>query len=274
MKVAAISPSEGGGIFAKRKKEAPTQMPQTGDILMIVFGAAPITLLLVGGLVVAVGFAVKYFLENGKPIEQELYWYLVAGIAIPFLIGGLLCAICYRVRPTEAFQNQDTSGDPALLADLATAEDAVCKLLTRVDGFIQSDVGPAGQSNSQLVLAAQMKAREGVAVVDCSATEAALEDAPHRLTRLEETLRSLTGPELQRTYDKTMRCEGFQDIAGPQPTSRERLTAIQATIRDQQTRLLGPVDQKTADLQRGIASDCDKRRGAAAAQTLPGGSKS
>ena len=139
------------------------------------------------------------------------------------------------------------------------------------DGFIQSDVGPAGQSDSQLVLAAQMKAREGVAVVDCSATEAALEDVPHRLTRLEETLRSLTGPELQRTYDKTMRCEGFQDLPVAAPTNRQRLATIQTTIRDQQTRLLAPVDQKTADLQRGIASDCDKRRGAAAAQTLPGG---
>jgi hypothetical protein len=246
-------------------------MLQTGDILMIVFGAAPISLLLIGGLVVAIGLAVKYFLENGKPIEPVLYWYLVAGIAIPFLIGGLLCVICYRVRPTEAFQMQDISGDPNLLADLIVAEDAVCKLITRVDGFIQNDVGPAGQSDSQLVLAAQMKARDGVAVVDCSATEAALEDAPHRLTRLEETLRSLTGPELQRTYDKTMRCEGFQDLATPEPTNRQRLTAIQATIRDQQTRLLAPVDQKTADLQRGIASDCDKRRAAAAAQTLPGG---
>lgn len=243
---------------------------------MIIFGVAPIVLLLVGGLVIAIGLAVKYFLENGKPIEKELYWYLVAGIAIPFLIGGLLCAICYRVRPMEAFQIQNTSDatdDPTLLADLATAEDAVCKLITRTDGFIQSDVGPAGQSDSSLVLAAQMKAREGVAVVDCSATGAALEDVPHRLTRLEETLRSLTGPELQQTYNKTMRCEGFQDlpVATLQPTTRQRLLAIQTTIRDQQTRLLGPVDQKSADLQRGIASDCDKRRGAAAAQTLPGG---
>lgn len=248
---------------------------QTGDILMLVFGTAPLSLLVVVGILVGIYLLASYIVEHGKPLDPALYVYLVFGIAIPFLIGGLLCVICYRVMPREAFQDGSGSEDATLLTDIAAAEEAVCKLITRVDGFIQSDVGPAGQSDSQLVLAAQMKAREGVAVVDCSATEAGLEDVPHRLTRLEETLRSLTGPELQRTYDKTMRCEGFQDVATAmiQPP-RARLTAIQATLRNQQTRLLAPVDQKSADLQRGIASDCDKRQGAAAAQRLPGGSKS
>ena len=245
-----------------------------GKILMIVLGAGPLALLATGAVIVGLAAAVIYIQNN--PPDPAVPWLIMAGIAIPILLIGLLCVICYRVMPREAFQDVSADiADPTLLTDLGVTEDAVCKLITRVDGFIQSDVGVAGQSDSQLVLAAQMKAREGVAVVDCSATEAALEDVPHRLTRLEETLRSLTGPELQRTYDKTMRCEGFQDLPSiPVAVSRTRLTAIQATLRDQQTRLLAPVDQKSADLQRGIASDCDKRRGAAAAQSLPGGSGS
>jgi len=207
-------------------------------------------------------------------------WMGGIGIAIPIVLVGLLCLSCVTIRPTEAFQDGSGSPtptgekaeDPTLLADLAAAEDAVCKLITRVDGFIQNDQGPAGQSDSQLILAAQMKARDGVAMVDCSEAEAAQEDVPHRLTRLEETLKSFTGPELQRTYDTTMRCEGFQDMVTPVvPTPRQRLTAVQATLQDQQTRLLAPVDQKTADLKRGIASDCDKKRAAAATQSLPGG---
>lgn len=238
-----------------------------GKIIMIVLGAGPIALLLVGALI---GGAV--YIASQIKWDPAVPWLIMGALSIPLLLIGLLCVTCYRVMPREAFQDlhADSSGgaDTALLTDLAAAEDAVCRLITRVDGFIQNDVGPAGVSDSQLILAAQMKAREGVAMVDCSATEAAMEDVPHRLTWLEETLRSFTGPELQRTYDTTMRCEGF--VGDPQDP-RTRLTAIQATLRTQQVRLLAPLDQKTEDLKKGIASDCDKKKAAAKAQTLPGG---
>ena len=241
-------------------------MALTDNAVIALFVTMPIVAVLVAvGLLVLIVYAMPYLtqLKTSPSPPKMFYWMGGVGIVTPIVLAGLLCAACYTIHPIEAFQ--DVSGavsvdNPTLLTDLAAAEDATCKLITRVDGFIQNDLGPSGQADSQLILAAQMKARDGVAMVDCSATEAALEDVPHRLTRLEETLRSFTAPELQRTYDTTMRCEGF---VGAPPTNRERLTAIQATIRDQQTRLLAPVDQKTEDLQRGIASDCDKRRAAA-----------
>lgn len=242
-------------------------MTLTDNAVIALIVTMPVAAVLVAvGLLLLIVYAMPYIrqLKASPSPPKMFYWMGATGLALPIVLAGLLCAACYTIHPREAFQ--DVSGavsvdDPTLLTDLAAAEDATCKLITRVDGFIQNDLGPSGQADSQLILAAQIKARDGVAMVDCSATEAALEDVPHRLTRLEETLRSFTAPELQRTYDTTMRCaEGF---VGAPPTNRERLTAIQATLRDQQTRLLAPVDQKTEDLQRGIASDCDKRRAAA-----------
>lgn len=224
-------------------------------------------------LAIGIGLVGLYFYGLGqlaavlRSAPREAMWMLVAGLVIYFLTGVLMCITCYRVIPREAFANGNGNGengegevpDPTLLADISAAEDAVCKLITRVNGFIQNDVGRAGQLDSSLVLEAQTKARDGVDMVDCSASDTV--EIAHRLTRLEETLRSFTEPELQRTHDTTVRCEGFQDGA---PTVRQRLTAIQASIHDQQTRLLAPIDAKTDDLRRGNASDCDKRRAAAA----------
>lgn len=258
-------------------------------IIGLVVGMPVVAIVLLLGLAFGIAKLWSYlepYMDQLKAMDRSqhklFFWMGVTGVAMLLVLPGLLCAACYTVRPTEAFQDGSGSTDtntaasaeedPTLLADLAAAEDAVCKLITRVDGFIQNDQGPAGQSDSQLILAAQMKAREGVSMVDCSEAEAAQEDVSHRLTRLEATLKSFTGPELQRTYDTTMRCEGFADLVTPVvPTLRQRLTAVQATLQDQQSRLLAHVDQKTADLKRGIASDCDKKRAAAATQSLPGG---
>lgn len=254
------------------------------DILLLVFSwSAPLVILLIGVLAFGAWKLYEFSVALSDRItDPSVKWFGFAGVAGIVLIFSFICMICYRVYPTESFQDgsgsfpPDEKVDPTLLTDLAAAEDAACKLITRVDSFIQNDVGPAGQSDSQLILDAQMKARGGVTMVDCSSAEAASEDVDHRLTRLESTLKSFTGPELQRTYDTTMRCEGFvgslkDPVATVEPTPRQRLTTIQATLKDQQTRLLAPVDQKTEDLKKGIASDCDKKKAAAAAQKLPGG---
>jgi hypothetical protein len=250
------------------------------DTLLLVFGwSAPLLILLLVGLAF-VGWKIYQVLSAIRIEDPSVKWFAFAGVAGFFLLTVFACLVCYRVHPTEAFQDvsastsseeeEPTANDPTLPADLASAEDAVCKLITRVDQFLQNDVGPAGQSDSQLILAAQMKARDGVSMVDCSAAESETSDIESRLSRLESTLKSFTGPELQRTYDTTMRCEGFQDlVTSVELTPRQRLTAIQATIRDQQIRLLAPVDQKTEDLKRGIASDCDKKRAAARVTPSP-----
>jgi hypothetical protein len=191
-------------------------------------------------------------------------------IGIFFMGSILLCLLCFRAIPREAFVDGSggaTEDDTALMTEITAAEEAVCKLITRVDGFILNDVGPAGQKDPGLVTAAQSKAREGVDMVACPVSSTGAEghepvDAAHRITRLEETLRAFTAPELQRTYDTAMKCEGFAS-GSDAADLRTRLTAVQATLQDQQKRLLAPIDQKTADLHKGIASDCDKRRGAA-----------
>lgn len=249
-------------------------MPSTTDtIVLIVAWTWPFVVLgLIAGLL-GLYLAYDWLQRNRNILKPEFYWFVVAGVATPLLLLGFGCMVCWRVFPTEGFEDAST-----LLTDLQATEDAVCKLITRVDGFIQNDVGPAGQNDTGLIDAAQAKARAGVTMVDClppvGSPDKEEMDVKQRLTRLEDTLRAFTGPELQRTYDTTMKCEGFQDASGSAlPSPRDRLTAIQATLRDQQNRLLAPVDQKSADLQRGVLSDCDKRRGAAAAQKLPGGSQ-
>ena len=234
-------------------------MTETDRILRIVFGVTlgPIAVI----LVLAVLAGLVMWLDIQKDRVPPEFWNWTAGLIAAFFLGSiLLCLLCFRAIPREAFQ--DMSGDTTLLADIATTEEAVCKLITRVDGFLQNDVGPAGQKDPGLVTDAQSRARAGIEMVACSAggDDVSGEEA-HRITRLEETLRSFTGPELQRTYDTAMKCEGFQGAAPP--SLRERLTAVQATLQDQQKRLLAPIDQKTEDLHKGIASDCDKRRGTA-----------
>jgi hypothetical protein len=231
-------------------------MTETDRILRIVFGVTlgPIAVIL--ALAVVVGLV--FWLDKEKDKAPPEVWNWMAGLIAAFFLGSiLLCFLCFRAIPREAFQ--DMSDDTTLLADIAATEEAVCKLITRVDGFLQNDVGAAGPKDPGLVSEAQTRARAGIDMVACSDDVSGEEE--HRITRLEETLRSFTGPELQRTYDTAMKCEGFQGAATP--SLRERLTAVQATLQDQQKRLLAPIDKKTEDLHRGIASDCDKRRGAA-----------
>jgi hypothetical protein len=237
-------------------------MNDSAKVASIFFGVT-VGPLLVALMLGGIGFGI-YWLDTHKADVPSEFWTWIIGMLAVFFLGSiLLCLLCFRVHPREAFQ--DLSGgntDATLVADIAAAEEAVCKLITRVDGFLQNDVGAAGQKDPGLVSDAQSRARAGVDMVACSADASG--EAAHRITRLEETLRSFTGPELQRTYDTAMKCEGFQGTAlQPPPSLRDRLTAVQATLQDQQKRLLAPIDQKTEDLHRGIASDCDKRRGSA-----------
>jgi uncharacterized protein YukE len=186
---------------------------------------------------------------------------------------------CGNIHPVEQFVGQginDTQTDPmqTLWTGIAEAEEAVCKYITRADGFIQNDLGKPGHDNPSLVSAAQQKARDaaGGPLTDCTAAWPAtltdvssytldqeLSDADNRLTRLETTLQGFTGVVFQNTYNKTVKCptEGF---ATSLTTLQQRLTAVQAVIKQQQSALLGPIDQKTEDIKKGHLSDCDKAR--------------
>lgn len=180
------------------------------------------------------------------------------------------------IYPRELFTDISAGSDPttALLSDIAAAEKDVCDLITRTDKFIQNDVGKPGYDNPQLVTDAQQKARTAVGspITDCQADwsadvsgDMALQEADNRLTRMEATLKSFTGPELQSTYNKSVQCqEGFTDGLSD---LQQRLAAVKSTIATQQQKLLKPIDDKTAALQRGEASDCDKKRGGNVAVT-------
>jgi hypothetical protein len=75
---------------------------------------------------------------------------------------------------------------------------------------------------------------------------------------------------LQKTYNRTVPCqEGFYDTGSVADVSglQARLAAVRTEIQTQQTKLLKPIDDKNAALQRGEVSDCDKRRGAKVAVT-------
>ena len=230
------------------------------DVGLLALGLSPFAILLLAGLLVA-GYLFASRFDDAKA-NSELGMMFGGCLAVVAAITLLLCIFCSQPRPRELFVDAagvglDASDEAILLRDISAAEAAVCKLITRADGFIQNDVGKAGQDNPELVTAAQQKARADLDMVTCGDPTTDMLDMDHRLTRLESTLSGFTGPEFKRTYDATVPCqEGFVGDA------RARLTAIQATIAEQQQKLLGPIDAKTAAMQRGDLSDCDRRRGA------------
>jgi hypothetical protein len=208
--------------------------------------------------------------DFGKNSEQLVYVVLWTAAGI-MALSVVACALCQQPRPRESFVDGSDALTP-LREGVADAEIAVCKYITRADKYIAGDVGPAGKKNPSLVTAAEQKAREGVDLVLCSDGAPAevdssgdLADLDARLARLESTLAGFTGVVFKHSYDETVPCkEGFAAMPSV-PTVADltkRLEAVQATIKDQQTQYLDPMDQKTKDLQAGKASECDKKSGA------------
>lgn len=213
--------------------------------------------------------------------------YFGGALVVTIAVFMVVTLFCQAIRPYEQFV--DGSGSvvvptaptdaevTALLKDITDTETEVCHLITRTDKFIQNDVGKAGQDDPQAVQDAISTARQAVGgpLTDCTVEwpddvsgAAALDEADNRLTRMEATLKSYTGPEIEKTYNTTVPCqsEGFQDGSGSEmdtfTTLKSRLAAVKTTIQTQRTKWLKPIDKKTAALQRGEVSDCDKKRGA------------
>lgn len=228
-------------------------------------------IILVAGLVVAVVLTARGSLSPQDITEIVIaVLTILAGVVTVMIFVG---TVCMNTHPYEQFTVADSLD--RLLSDIAAAETASCKLITRTDAFIKSDVGKPGQEDPSLVTAAQAKARAGLTLVDCGATWPAdvsdaaiqLEEADNRISRLETTLNSFTGPEIKRIYENTVPCkEGFASAA-TLPALRARLDAVLKTMTDQQMKLLKPIDDKTAQMQRGEVSDCEKRRGATVGAT-------
>ncbi len=249
--------------------------------------------ILVGLFLAGVYLLSKITREDQKFIGKSFA--VVAGIV--FVVMVFIGTVCMNIRPTEQFEDMH-SADPteaesqkllaeeqtsikALLSGIGAAEVATCKLITRVDNFIKGDVGKPGLDDPTLVTQAQQKARDiaGGPIQTCPPEDSAdidivssIDDADNRMARLENTLNSFTGPKLKATYNKTVPCagaEGFVDAVGagePTPLDKikalqKRLEVVQSIITNQQTQYLKPIDDKTAALQRGEVSDCDKGRG-------------
>lgn len=247
---------------------------------LIAIGLTPFLLVIGAAVLAGAVFASETFVANGGDVGGIVVS-LVTIIVVTAIVLTVICRVCLSIRPTEQFVDVSGVADPmiTLLADIAAAEKDVCELITRTDKFIQSDVGKPGHDNPALVTQAQQEARDavGAPLTDCTATwptdvsgDAAIQEATNRIARLETTLKSFTGPELQKTYNRTVPCqESFDNPSATTDVSglQARLAAVRTEIQTQQTKLLKPIDDKNAALQRGEVSDCDKRRGAKVAVT-------
>jgi hypothetical protein len=210
-----------------------------------------------------------------------------AVVMVVMLIVGL---VCMRISPHENFADGSGGTTPSV-ADLAARVEALekdaCGFITRADQFIQNDIGKPGQDDPSLVTAAQQKARTVLPgpITDCPATVVGLQglsaeiiaDLNNRVTRLETTLMKFTQPIFQHTYDTSVKCEGFADstIVDPLQELAARISALETAAENQKTNLLKPIDDKTASLQRGELSDCDKKKAGktaiAASNKMPAG---
>lgn len=243
------------------------------EIGLLSIGMLPFAVLALAGLAMGAAFIGSKF--SAEDIGEITLSVVTIGLIV-FAVLIFITRMCVKISPMENFDPSSTPTDTPqqLLVDIAATEADVCKLITRTDKFIQSDIGKPGHDNPDLVTAAQQQARQavGAPITDCDAFwpdvsgDAALQEADNRLTRMEMTLKSFTGPEFEKTYDRAVKCEGFAgslDLAD----LRRRLDVIHDTIGFQQQKYLKPIDDKNAALQRGEVSDCDKKRGSTVAVT-------
>lgn len=258
----------------------------------LALGLSPLLVGLLIVLIVGGAWAYKKLEPQMPEIAMSVVVILVIVMIVAFIVGN----VCMRVRPRERFVGAAATAEPtleSLAAQIGDLEKDACDLITRSDQFIQNNVGKPGQDDPSLVTAAQQKARADLPgpLTDCPVTAASviqgpsaeiLSDLENRTTRLETTFLKFTQPILQQAYNNTVPCkEGFDgdDSSGntldlaPLAT---RVNALIAAVADQKTKLLKPIDDKTAALQRGEVSDCDKRRGSktaiATSSKMPAGS--
>lgn len=239
-------------------------------------GLAPFAIIL--GAATVTGLFI--FSGRLKPDDVgDLVFAIMMITAAIWVIAIVTQMVCLNFTPYEKFTDAPPPTHKervtTLFKGIAAAEKSACSLITRTNKFIAADQGHAGQQNPDLVTQAQAAAvaAAGGPLVDCDVSgtqEETLTDAENRLTRLETTLNAFTGPEIEKTYNNTVPCqpEGFADVSGEKLGELEkRLDAVQTLIQTQETKYLKPIDQKTEQLRKGQASDCDKQRGAKVAVT-------
>lgn len=269
-------------------------MLSAGEATSSLIGLLPFIFILGAAAAVFVVFAGGRL--SGDDLTEVLTSVLVilAGVA---LIMFFVSHVCMNISPVEHFADASAGDSDTALTqlwtDIATAEKTACEYITRADKFIQSDLGKPGHDNPDLVTQAQQDARTkaGGPLTDCTSGEwdsvtPNTTDAENRIARLETTVNGFTAPVFQQAYKAQNTCESFrgsvtvesfqdiQDVSGEAAVIaglQERLATVNTTLTTQQQKLLKPIDDKTAALNRGEVSDCDKSRGANAGKNIAGG---
>lgn len=219
---------------------------------------------------------------------SELTMVVVVIVLLVMFVWLVIANVNFTIHPREAFTDATAASDPVteLLAAIAAAEKDACDLVTRTDQFIQNDVGKPGQDNPALVTDAQQKSRAtaGGPLTECGSGSGSdisgdeLNEAANRIARLETTVLKFTAPEVKRTYDASNTCEGFTDQSADQIADQvtdleARLKTVTDAIALQKNKYIAAIDAKTASLQRGELSDCDRKKGASSGATAAGAPK-
>jgi hypothetical protein len=214
-----------------------------------------IPFIVVGGALAVLGVL---FVAFQIPSEVLVELLLSAGTIWLIVIAVLLFVsmTCASIQVRELFEDGSVTTE-----DLAALENKVCVLMTASDKAIASDVGQPGQDDPAVLNAALTSARGSAPVPVCEMNPTELES---RISRMENALMNYTGPQLKKTYDKSVPCssEGFETQNG---TYAARLQAINQLVDKQTSTLLVPIQKKEADVKAGILSDCEKKKGAKAA---------
>jgi hypothetical protein len=221
------------------------------DFARLGIGLLPFIIMLMGGIVILVAYVLQRLTADDIAeilLSAGTIWLIVIAVMV---FVGLVCA---GIQVREGF-------DSVKMADIEGLEKEVCALVASSDSYIMNDVGQPGQDNPAVLAAAKQKARGSAPITVCDLTSTQMED---RISRIENTLKNFTGPQLKKTYDTVIPCE--EGFAGVEPASlSSRLKKIKDTIAAQKTGLLSPIQKKEADVKAGKLSECEKKKGANAA---------
>jgi hypothetical protein len=221
-----------------------------------ILGFLPFIVMAAAALILLVIFVIY---KVGTEVTVELL--LTAGTIWMIVIAVMLFVgfACANISVREGFETSPSD-------ELIALEKQVCTLIAASNKSVSNDVGQAGVDDPTVLATAIAKAHGPEPITECALTPAQMEE---RISRMENTLKSFTGPQLQKTYDASVPCtERFAtNIAA-------RLQAIKSTVEQQTAKLLMPIQKKEADLKAGILSDCEKKKGAKAAVVPSSGSGS
>jgi hypothetical protein len=222
-------------------------------------GLFPFAVIIIGALILFVAFLFWRLSVNDMTeilLSVGTIWLIVIFVLV------FVSFVCASIQVREGFG--EITKD-----DLVALEDQVCALMASSDSYITNDVGKAGQDNPAVLEKAKQDARGSGSgtMPECSMTPAVIEG---RISRIERALGVFTGPQLKKTYDKTVPCkEGFESPLSGSPVSPgsfgDRLKKIKEKIATQKKQYLEPIEQKEKDVKAGKLSDCEKKKAANAA---------